>query len=113
MMAQKLLVERNQVGAKDLLVDLALKSQSPQARMHALCTLDGLKLLQEKQVLHALSDISPGVRLHAVRLANKFISKSDAVFKSVSNLVGDQDARVRCQVAFAMGNVGPENQKIL
>ena len=111
MMAQKLLVERNQVGAKDLLVDLALKSQSPQARMHALCTLDGLKLLQEKQVVHALADSSPGVRLHAVRLSNKFISQSDAVFKSVSNLVGDQDARVRCQVAFAMGNVGPEKSK--
>lgn len=111
MMAQKLLVEGNQIDAQDLLADLSRNSKSPPARMHALCTLDGLKLLEEKHVIGALHDVSPGVRLHAVRLANKFISQSDAVFKLVSNLVGDQDARVRCQVAFAMGNVGHDKGK--
>ncbi|NDH06960.1 hypothetical protein EBX93_13755, partial [bacterium] len=110
-LAQKLLVERNQVGALDSLVNMVVNGRSPQARMHALCTLDGLKLLDEKLLLKALADTSPGVRLHAIRLSNNFIKESDKVYQMVSGLAGDSDARVRCQVAFAMGGVGGEKCK--
>ena len=110
-LAQKLLVERNQVGALDSLVNMVVNGRSPQARMHALCTLDGLKLLDEKLLLKALADTSPGVRSHAIRLSNNFIKESDKVYQMVSGLAGDSDARVRCQVAFAMGGVGGEKCK--
>src|SRR5262249_36495894 len=56
----------------------AMASLNPraEARLHALCVLDGLGRLQPSLVLGALADQHPGVRRQAVRLSEKLLSKA-------------------------------------
>jgi putative membrane-bound dehydrogenase-like protein len=77
------------------------------ARLHALWSLDGLKALEEGDLLAALSDASPGIREHAVRLAEPRLARSPALRDRVRALAADPDLRVRFQVAFSLGAAGP------
>src|SRR5439155_26924889 len=66
--AQMLLVQRQARDAVGLLEKMAAECQRPQARLHALCTLDGLGALTAPVLKKALDDAHPGVRRHVVRL---------------------------------------------
>jgi putative membrane-bound dehydrogenase-like protein len=89
--AQRLLVERNDPAAEEPLRAL-LKHPDPRARLHALCTLDGLGDRDEADAL--LADPHPGVREHAVRLASP----------SAPLPLQDPDPRVRFVAALALGD---------
>ncbi|MFO0877289.1 MAG: neutral/alkaline non-lysosomal ceramidase N-terminal domain-containing protein [Gemmataceae bacterium] len=80
-----------------------LASARPEARVHALCVLDGLKQLTADDVLTALKDAHPGVRRHAVRLAERFLGEKEPLGDALVSLVDDPDAQVRLQVAFSLG----------
>ena len=81
------------------------------ARLHALWSLHGLSALGEDDLLTALADPAAGVREHAVRLAEARLADSPALRKRVLALAGDQDLRVRVQVALSLGGLG-EDQAI-
>src|SRR5207248_3949425 len=49
------------------------RGERPEARLHALCVLDGLGKLTPGLVRKALGDRHPGVCRHGVRLAEKFL----------------------------------------
>src|SRR5262249_27111782 len=66
--AQQMLLWKADRSAVPLLEKMAVKSERPLARLHALCTLDGLKALTPELLRAALGDAHPGVRRHAVRL---------------------------------------------
>ena len=53
----------------------------------------------------ALTDGSPGVRRHAVRLAEPFLNRSAEVAAGVLKLTEDGDAQVRLQVACSLGTI--------
>ncbi len=97
--AQRLLVERGASVAGHL-TELLRAGSRPTARLHALCTLDGLGELREEDVGAALADPHPGVRRHAVRLAEPFAS---ALLDALAPLARDPDARVRLQLACSLG----------
>src|SRR5207244_13423872 len=89
-------------------------SKSPQARLHALWSLHGLNALTDPVIARALGDETPGVREHAVRLAESRLvgqampdgSKSQAqpdLLKQLLALANAPAPRVRCQVAFTLG----------
>src|SRR5262249_40091361 len=82
---------------------LATESQRPLARMHALCTLDGLDALQPALLLKALANPHPGVRRHAVRLCEGRFGKSSDLGLALVKLVEDADAQVRMQLAYTLG----------
>ena len=69
-------------AAIEPLVKLAKESKRPQARLHALCTLDGLSQLYgegslpDELLIAAMSDDHPGVRRHAVRLSEPRLDKA-------------------------------------
>src|SRR5438067_3213603 len=69
--AARLLYERQDKTAVAPLEKLAIESQLPLARMHAMHALEGLNALSEKVLLPRLSDDHPGVGEHAVRLSEK------------------------------------------
>ena len=69
--AQRLLVEHRDESVIPALVELAHKAETPEGRIHALWTLDGLGRLGPELVLEALRDSSAIVREHAVRLADR------------------------------------------
>ena len=63
--AQKLLIHRHDDTAAGLLESVVKEGKRPLARLHALCTLDGLGQLTPPLLIEALRDPSPGVRRHA------------------------------------------------
>src|SRR5205807_3385103 len=107
-MASQMLIWRNDNTAVAALERLARISSQPEARLHALCVLDGLGGLKSSDVTTALRDAHPGVRRHAVRLSEKFFLAGNPIVK----MVDDPDAQVRLQVAFSLGETPKSGQTL-
>jgi putative membrane-bound dehydrogenase-like protein len=101
--SQRLLYERQDPSAVDPLRKLISTSKLPQARMHALWSLEGLKALREEDITLALADPSALVREHAVRLAEEQLTRRPKLLARVLSLAADPEPRVRFQVAFTLG----------
>lgn len=99
--AQMMLLWKNDFAAVPLLENLVRKSKNPLARLHALCTLDGLGALQPDLVERALGDLHPGVRINALRLAES--RANPGVISAAVKLVNDNDLKVRLQLACTLG----------
>ncbi len=95
--AQRLLVERNDVSALDALKKLVVSGTSPQARGHALWTLEGMAALAPEIITPALRDPDPKVRATAVRLADR------TLVPELVKLADDKSAEVRLQLALSLG----------
>src|SRR5690349_4509735 len=108
--AARLLYQRQDKVALPLLEKLAAASQQPLGRMHALYALQGLGGLSEGAVVRALVDREPRVREHAVRLAEGLIGKSRGVRQKLIGMTGDEDLRVRYQLAFTLGEIKGEGR---
>jgi putative membrane-bound dehydrogenase-like protein len=91
---------------------LAASSHRPQARLHAICLLEGFGALTPELLLLGLSDDHPGVRENAIRIAESL--PLDRVAAALDELSRDPDARVRMQLALSLGQWGePEAGRIL
>ena len=101
--AQRLLVHKADEAAAPMLRKLAADSKRPAARLHALCTLDGLGLLDAATVRAALADAHPGVRRNAVRLCEPLLKGTPTIGDALAALAGDADAPVRLQLACTLG----------
>jgi HEAT repeat protein len=108
--AARLLYERQDRSAIGPLSDLATRSKSPLARMHALHALAGLNSLSEDMLLPRLSDEHPRVREHAVALSEKLLD-SAAIRARLVALASDPELRVRYQVAFSLGELPTSIQR--
>ncbi len=100
--AHRLLYERQDRAAVPLLEKIVTTSPLPQARLHALWSLHGMKALEDRVLLVGLNDAHSGVRENAVRLAESRLDRP-ALLTKVIALADDGDARVRFQVAFTLG----------
>ncbi len=106
--ASRLLFERQDKSAVPLLEKLLGKYKFGPARMHALYALDGLDSLTEAHILRSLKDSDPWVRVHAIRLSEKFFkdgAASPALWSRLSELGTDEDSNVRYQLAFTLGEL--------
>ncbi|MCH7987609.1 MAG: HEAT repeat domain-containing protein, partial [Planctomycetes bacterium] len=102
----RLIYERQDLTAVQPLRALLRTSKFALARLHAMYALHGLGSLRDDDLVRLLSDSSPGVREHAVRLAESRLPKSsDLLIQRVLALADDADMRVRFQVAFSLGNM--------
>jgi putative membrane-bound dehydrogenase-like protein len=101
--AQRLLVSRADKSVIHPLAELARKGQTPQGRLHALYTLDGLGALKPDLVLGALTDPHYGVRWHALKLTERWLPTEPPVLAQVRKLADDSNAKVRLQLAFSLG----------
>lgn len=102
-MVQQLLVERGERQAAEVLEKMVREGTRPQARLHALCTLDGLGVLSTSTIQHALADGHPGVRRHAVRLAAGRLNEEPLLAEAVAHLADDANLHVVMQTAYALG----------
>lgn len=100
---QRLLVHRGDRGAAGPLVAMATTSKRPEARMQALCTLDGLGALAPDLVRAALADPHEGVRRHAIRLGERWLGKDEDLQTALCALGDDPAATVRFQLALSLG----------
>ena len=103
--AHRLLFERQDKSAAKALKRLSRTSDVPQARLHALWSLEGLGELDEATLLLALKDAHPAIREHAVRLAEGRLKTSVNLCERVLALAEDPDPRVRFQTAFSLSVV--------
>jgi mono/diheme cytochrome c family protein/glucose/arabinose dehydrogenase len=106
--AQRLLVERaldkTDLTTVDPLKELALKGENPLGRLHAVWTLDGMKKLDEKTVVAALSDQDGRLRAAAIRLIEPLLRGKSAadLMPRVLALSTDADPSVRLQFALSL-----------
>ena len=99
--AQRLLVTSGDESAEKLLQTMVSTGQRPTARLHALCTLEGLGTLSASDIEVALKDPHPGVRRRAVRLAPAV----KVPLTSLLSLTHDPSAKVRLELACVAGQV--------
>jgi putative membrane-bound dehydrogenase-like protein len=98
--AARLLYERQEKASVHALRGVVENSTNYLARLHALYALAGLRELQPIDLQQALTDGSPVVRRHALRLTEGFPSMWPEVAR-----MEDNDAGVRYQLAFFLGAV--------
>ena len=103
--AQRLICERQDPSAVEPLSAILKNSRFDLGRLHALHSLEGLGALRDEEILRALADASPGVREHALRLAEPRLDASESLRNMALRLAGDDDARVRFQAAFSLGEI--------
>ncbi|MFO0901179.1 MAG: PVC-type heme-binding CxxCH protein [Pirellulales bacterium] len=104
--AQRLIVERRDPAAVDLLQE-SLKHSSPAlARLHALYALAAMRSLGDAQLAVALSDSTAGVRRHAVRLA-RGRAPDPPLLGALSQLASDPDPTVRFELAQSAASLPP------
>lgn len=96
--AQRLVVERQDRSAVPHLQRL-LESETPQTRLHALYAMEGLGALDADIVGRMLGDEHPGVREHAIRLAEHYPSLLPHIVRAVD----DPSPRVAFQAALSLG----------
>ena len=101
--ASRLLYQRQDEYAIPALKKLAATASLPVGRMTALYSLAGLDALDEAILLTAIRDADPRVRIHALRLGERFAGKSPAIAAETSLLADDSELRVRYQAAFSLG----------
>lgn len=102
-LAHQMLIWRGARGAAALLKKTVSNGESPLARVHALCVLDGLGELDADVIRPALADSHAGVVRHAVRLAQGRIPASDLA--GLPDAMRD-DAFVAIELAGRLGGEG-------
>ena len=107
--AQRLLVEKRDEMAVESLASLASNGQSPQARLHALYTLEGLDALAPELVEQAISDSNSAVRWHALRLCEPWLDQRPATVAAALARVNDPDIKVRLQLAMTLGQIDAQS----
>jgi len=101
--AHRLLFERQDKSALPPLRRLLAESQLPQARLHALWSLQGLGALTPDDVARGLGDTHPAVQEHAIALSEPFLDLDPAVLQKVAALAESTNPRLRLQTAFSLG----------
>jgi putative membrane-bound dehydrogenase-like protein len=101
-LAQQMILWEHGEKAVEPLRKVLIQSKLDTARVHALCTLEGLGKLSDDDLLLALRDESAGVRRQAVRCAEGLL-KTPKVLEAVTRLADDPDPFVRVQVAYSLG----------
>ncbi|MBO9613101.1 MAG: dehydrogenase [Dyadobacter sp.] len=97
--AQRFLVEKQEKSVITALQQMATTHADPRTRLHAIYTLEALDGLNEAIVKKALSDAHPGVREHAVILAEKY----PAFLPEMIRLMADPAPQVAYQAALSTG----------
>jgi putative membrane-bound dehydrogenase-like protein len=106
---QQLLIRRQDESAVDALRRMASGGEKPLARLHALCTLDGLGALNEAVLRVALADAHPQIRRHAIRLTEGRVASIGPLRRALLDRRNDPDPQVRLQLACSLGTLdGPD-----
>jgi putative heme-binding domain-containing protein len=109
--AQRLLLDRNDRSVIRALVELT-KSNYPEARLHALWTLEGLEALSAGILKQALKDNVAGIRENAIRLAEIHLRETPDLAHALYAMQNDGDAKVRFQLLCTLGDLNtPQSEQ--
>lgn len=102
-MAHRLLIERADLSTVSELTVMARTHPFAQARLHALCVLDGLGHLDADLLEKTLRDAHPEIRRNALLLAERRWISEPSLLTEAIRLVDDPNAPVRLQLALSLG----------
>jgi putative heme-binding domain-containing protein len=102
-LVQQMLIWRNDKACLQPLERFVTQNSRPQTRLQALCTLDGLGAASDELLVAAMEDKHPGVRRHAVRLAESRLKNSSNLINAFTKILDDPDPQVQMQVAYSLG----------
>jgi mono/diheme cytochrome c family protein/glucose/arabinose dehydrogenase len=77
--AQRLLIERNDQTINAQLTNVVKNGTSTLGRLHALWTMEGLKVITGELLIFLLSDSSEQIRIHALRLLEPYAKKDQEI----------------------------------
>ena len=105
--AQRILVERREASATAAIRDVARRSPTPLARVHALWTLEGVGALDRADVDSALAHPDNRVRVAAIRLSERFFEAKDRdeLVSKLMSLAADKSPEVQLQAVLSLGAV--------
>jgi putative membrane-bound dehydrogenase-like protein len=110
--AQQLLIERKDKQALTHLDRILKESTRPLARLHALAAAQHFAGGDRRYIVAGLKDKHPGVRRWAVRWAEPLLRDDKEVLQQVRALADDEDAQVRLQVAYSLGECPAEGEAL-
>jgi len=109
MLGQRMILERHRVDAETalraLLNDVASNGF---ARLHALWTLNGLKLLTSADLVAASRDVTAAIRRDTAKLIPPHIADHPELRQVVAMLCNDSDGEVRMQAILSLDTATPE-----
>jgi putative membrane-bound dehydrogenase-like protein len=105
--AQRLLVERQDASTIEPLTILFNTHKNSATRLHAFYTLEGLGQMDLSKIEKALTDPYPGLREHALILAERYPESLPMVVKAIT----DDNARVAFQAVLSLGQY--ENEHVV
>lgn len=112
--AQWLLIDRKATDLVPALENIINNSNSPEGKLHALWTLDGLNKLSPQIVLKCLNDQTPFIRENAIKIAELHFINELAVINQLLQMKDDPDPRVRFQLTCTIGELkSPEAEKLI
>lgn len=101
---QQTLIERGDAGAIPLLASqITTGNGTPRTRLHALCTLDGLRALTPEVLTRALADRDPHVQTQAIRLCEPLLATNPPLGERLAALAAHQDVELRFHLALTLG----------
>lgn len=109
--AQRLLVDRKSKEAAPMLKELLSTDNTPEAKIHALWTLEGLEALTDDVLLQAFDDENPMVRKQAILLAEKRINNQIFLDKIIQT-AADTDGYVQFQAALTLSSVAKDHPEV-
>ena len=110
--ASRLLCQRQDPAALPTLRRLLTTSPGQLARLHALGVLAALGGLEDPELLAAMTDQSPEVRIHALRYSEpRLRAGSTEVRRAALALAEDPELSVRFQAALSLGEL-PDRSRI-
>ena len=103
--AQRLFVEQKETIEPSKLLDLSKRHKVPfQARIHALYAADGRGDLSSRDIIPVLADPHPAVRVHALRLAERWFDSHPAcLVAALTTAETEKDPNVLLQLALSLG----------
>lgn len=108
-LGQRLLISRKPAETAPPLKEMLVRENSAVTRIHVLWTLEGLGWLTLDDLQVALRDSDPRVQAHAVRVSWRFLEENPSLVKNLGELAISPDARVRFEVALALGESSAGN----
>ena len=100
--AQRLLSERRDRGARELLLGLLRGGKDLESRLASLWTLHGSEQLDEAVLDGLVVDPEPAIRVWAARLTGERPESADSSISRLETLAGDPNAGVRFAVGVAI-----------
>lgn len=96
------------------LIALALdESQDEITRIHALWSLEGIKVYDEKLISLLLKSPLHDLRRETIRSLNSFSLNADQLAGYLKNMVDDKNPAVRSQVLRTLNDAGVANQEVI